>query len=325
MNDQDQPQSPLPENLRAGHLNAETIRSLDKAMRPSPERFAEMIRSIVYKKQWSRPFLAAIMSIPERELRFYEFGQKTIPGPTARLLWHLYTMDTAPEIAFSPLHMATWGNITPRPVQVKRHLTPEAKAAIVATLRACVESKYKLPPKKLTRKQMAEYVSASTQTADRLAKLAGYRFGSGFCRKYRQKSKKPFLKPESIWMNIDWRLSYTELAKKTNCTPRSVYHTKLKFRKLKPGTLARHIQNCGLNPDWFRPFLSQWAMKKIKKKNNISLAPDAENNILRDANEETAPSETEQRTPQGELQRDEGKLEIPREDEAQGTPKDKGD
>lgn len=245
-----QPQSdPKPEqlqNLRQNALTIELIQSLNRVWQPRGEEVAHLILSICRRKRWTRRYLAAIMCVDDLQIRYWERGQKKPPGMAVRLLWLLDTMDVAPEKALSVLHLATWGKIGAQRTRVQhRALEGEEKQKVMDELKACVASGYKLPPKRMTRRQLSERYGIPEWKAKAIAKEAKYAVANANLPTYRQKRIPNILRPESIWMNLDWDQTLAALAVKANCTQRGVTKALQRLRKFHKRTLLRHIRACG--------------------------------------------------------------------------------
>jgi hypothetical protein len=246
------------------NLSTDTIRSLDKVNRPSQEELFGMIDAICRVKNWSRTFLCALLSFDAYELRRIELGQKEASGLLCRAVWFLYTMDRAPEQAFSLIHMATWGKVEARLPNAQRPLEGEARQQAIQQLRDEVARKYS--PKRMTPAQIAERFNMSRSSAMRLAREAGYVFADARKATYRKKQVPLALRPESIWMHTDWRMKPDRIVETSGASIHQVLAMRTKFRKIgrnTPRILRRQIRACGANMDFFEPFLRWSKPEKI--------------------------------------------------------------
>ena len=239
--------------IKVKTLTPELLKSLDVAYRPTLDEFNGMVQAILRTKTWTRPFLSVLVGIGGHELTLMERGLKQPTIALMRTVWFLYMMDVAPEKAFSVVHIASWGKIEAHLPRPQHKLQGEERAAAIKLLSECAASKYTIPPYRTTLKQMGERFTMSRMAVTRLAKDAGYHVANGRSAARRKKMIPAYLRPESIWMHTDWRLSNTEVAEKNGTTMQNVSRVRSLLRRVGKKVLRRHIRACGSNIDFF-PF-----------------------------------------------------------------------
>lgn len=281
MTDSNQPQTEIPPDLRQitrSNLTTDLVRSLDKFFRPSAFALQGMIQSICARKGWPRSFLAAVLCINDSDLREWEYGKRTPPGCAVRLIWLLYTMDIAPEHAFSPLHFCTWGEIEKLPAQIAHGPSVEEKSRIVNELRACKESKYRLTPWRRTLSQLTRKYGIKKETLRRWCIEAGYLPAKKTY--YKKKTKKlRIIQPGSAWLKADWRLKPNEIAEQVMASEFSVRNNRATLRKLPKAPLLRHLKACNVDLEKWEPILKYAKKISRKKTDNKFDTKSTEDNI----------------------------------------------
>ncbi len=307
-------------DLRVAKLTTELIWALRRRMRPTREEVATWLQTIRQRKNWSKSFLAAVLCIDDMELRDYEIGRIECPDPIKFLIWLYMMMDSAPAVAFDIQHQVTWGKVAPTVANTYVKLTPERRAEIVNELKAIVAANYKKYPYKITIFDMTQRYNISRDMAKVLAREAGYKPKGGKPALYKRKRPLHSLKPDSIWMNIDWRMRDKEIAEKHQLNCHTVVYARNRFRKIPKLTLCRHIGNCGKDRKHFWPFIGPDAKpyrgrKKYQKRKIIekALTPVPENNRTTVNNKHEQQSNTESQGLPEQVQRrhDAAERELP--------------
>lgn len=232
--------------LKKGDLNSQTIMALDRAFRPTGEEVAGMIDSICRRKQWSRQMLAAIIGVPPESVRSWEVERIDAPLAAAKLIWFIYTLDTAPELAMDMMHIVTWGKITARLPHGNRRLKGDERQKAIAWIQNWPNDP-EYNHRKLTIRNIAEKFSISKLTAGVLCKEANYRPGNGHLKTYRPERIPDFLKPTSIYLHVDWNQKDPIIAERVGISKTQVRNVRYKFRKMPHATLRRHLKACGID------------------------------------------------------------------------------
>lgn len=271
--------------VRMRRLTVAQIELFNETLWPTSDEIRGMIEAICRRKTWTRSFLAALLRIGPTDLRAYELGLKQAPGSVVVLIWLFHTMDSAPEKAFSVLHMATFGKLEaklPHYTFLKAH---KPNAEIVEDLKACVASKYKLPPGRQTVRLLAEKLNITRAHCLHLCKRAGYKLIDGRKTKYRKRIVPALLRPDSVWITVDWNRPVKEIAEKLGVAVSTVERVRQTFWRMPRNSLSRHLSACGIDPHGhaFEPILNppiyieqrtkRWQEKQKRKvaasKNNI--------------------------------------------------------
>lgn len=241
--------------IRLGMIDAKMLRSLNAALRPTRAEIAGMIQAICARKKWTRNYLAAILGIPDLRIRSAELELRDTPVVLARLIWMLYMMDTAPKKAFDPLQIATWGKVGADLVKKSVPLKGEARQALVQKLKDCVASKYKLWPKRVSKIELSRKLGIAYMLAKKLCLESGYHACDGRAKDKRKKQIRlpELLRTNSIWIHLDWRKPIKDIAQQTGASERVVKKNKARMRQLSKITLKRHLLQCGIDPERFKP------------------------------------------------------------------------
>ena len=252
----------------------------DKTLRPTSDEIAGMIQAICRKKNWTRSFFAALVRIDAVKLRDYELGLAEAPLHVAFLIWLFYTLDTAPEVALSLIHIATWGKLEAQLPRYQPKKTPEELEAIRNELRTCVQNKYGTAPCRCSAKQLSQRYGISNIQAKRIAWSVGYKVLDGRKRyMWKKKRVSALIRPDSIWLRVDWRKKPREIAESVGVAESRVITNMWKFRMMKRATLQRHMTDCGLDPKCkgFQPIFNP--PENVRMRISRAKARIAKNNI----------------------------------------------
>jgi len=253
----------MKEGLSLRNLNTETIISIDRVFRPSKEEVAGMIQAICVKKNCTRGYLAALLTLQEHELRALEMCKKRATGHLAKLIWIMHALEFAPATAGSVLHIATWGRITPfAPHRRRMKFTREQKAAVVSGLRELNKIKCR-PDKRLSLDEIALQNGVTRIMAAHYCKEAGYRPKNMQKKSYRKKERVPsYLNAQSIYMNIDWRKHTDQLVSQTGVNARSIEKVFTALKKMHRPKFLAHLIAIGKDRKLFTPII--WKKKALK-------------------------------------------------------------
>lgn len=258
---EDQPQTPPDlRHINKTNLTTDLIKSLDRFFRPGPHEIQGMIQSICDRKKWTRSYLAAVILVNYSDLRDWEIGKTKPPGVALRMIWHLYMMDTAPALAFSILHVATWGKIDQLPAPIIHHIKGDERKRVVEELRNCAE--------RLTLGQIAERYRTNRNVAGDLCDEAKYKPMREKQDKRTAKVRLRILEPESPWMRLDWRKKPRDLVEDIRASEPTIKLNLSRLRHLPKRVLLRHLKACGVDLTKWEPIL-KYSKKINRKKSQI--------------------------------------------------------
>lgn len=263
-------------------IDAKMLRSLNAALRPTRAEIAGMIQAICARKKWTRNYLAAILGIPDLRIRSTELELRDTPVVLARLIWVLYMMDTAPKKAFDPLQIATWGKVGADLVKKSVPLKGEARQALVQKLKDCVASKYKLWPKRVSKIELSRKLGIAYMLAKKLCLESGYHACDGRAKDKRKKQIRlpELLRTNSIWIHVDWRKPIRDIAQQTGASERVVKKNKARMRQLSKITLKRHLLQCGIDPERFKPIFFPPRSYLIRQRKFVKFRLDEKRNTI---------------------------------------------
>jgi DNA-binding transcriptional regulator YiaG len=259
-----EPALPDLNHLKAADLlNVDVIHALDLAFRPTRDEVAGMIDELCRCKKWTRGTLAAILGISPDQLRAWEMERAEVSRPSARLIWFLYTLNTAPEKALSLEQILSWGKAqSPLPSGSRKKLPPGTKQAAQEWIKAWKGYR-------LTAKHIAEQFRTSEQTAHAWARGIGYRLADRRRSRFQKKRTPSYLKPGSVFLKQDWSLSDVEIAERIGSKSDYVKYIRLQYRKMPIAVLKRQLKACGANVDNFERIF----IKRVRKFDRRKMTP----------------------------------------------------
>jgi hypothetical protein len=257
-------------------LNADTLKAIDRTLRPTHEEMLGMIQHLLIQKKWSRSLLAAIIGITDTDLTLYMRDVHKPPIVVLRLIWMLYTLNTAPELAMDMIQLVSWGKGR-RAIRKPVITTPERRAEIIEQIKGWD----KTHPRRLSIIGASREFMVNVSAAKTLLLKAGYRPANGRKSTYRKKTGSKLLRPDSMWLRVNWSQPDAVIVEQTGCTKLTVAKNRYTFRRMSPLALKRHLMAIGVNPAGFekifRNSLYKQFPRKPKIKNNIfPVAPEQE-------------------------------------------------
>ncbi len=232
---------PLP--TQTAQLNVETIQSLDRVTRPTQDEVLGMMNALCVEKRWSRDKLAALLCITKTRYTQLERKLRLPDGPFTRLVWLLYTLNKAPELAMNLMHFATWGKSQERlPSKQVNRIAGKERLMAKAWLRGKQDEH-----QKLTLTEVARHFEIRYATAKVLCVEAGYTCARETSASRRTKRTPHYLKSDSYWLRVDWRSPDFFIAHKLGLSKERVANVRLCYRRLPMKTLRRHLLACGIS------------------------------------------------------------------------------
>lgn len=221
----------VPTNMK---LTAEVFASLDRATKLKQPEIGTLLRVMMKRKNWSIEFMASMLNLGAvtiRKIIGYEFEP---PGPTVRLIWLIYCIDSAPGMLNDPIYWATWGRQVIR-MPRKHDKEQEEVKKYFAEL---VEAKISMTMSQIVCVLANRGTWTDNKTVGTIGRELGYKFLEGG-------GGRSITSPTSVWMHVDWSRTTPSIAKSLGQDYGVVARVRRQLKAMPDDVLISHFVAAG--------------------------------------------------------------------------------